>query len=118
VHEDALDTRHQLAGQPDPGILGADGARRKKLRLALYAAFDPEATRGDAILQDPVSGELVTKVELLEAWRSWGRIIRIMRDIDSGLIQMTISEYGRLPGMFLKIRELYADIRDSYQEGK
>ncbi len=67
-------------------------------------------------MQDPETGEYVTSEDLIRAWREWRRMVWIMRDIDSGMIQMTISEYARLPEMFTRIRALYISIRDSYTE--
>ena len=70
--------------------------------------------QGDSIIQDPITREYLTREELYRARQSCQWIIGVMRDIDSGIVHMSMIEYLKLPAMFHKIHQLYIDIRDAY----
>jgi len=95
MSEEDSSADHGRAGGADPCRQSMEGRRPKKLLLTFQLAENPKLLEGQFITDD--EGNRFEKQVLLHNARKHWATVRLVGDITSGLVHLSLEEYLSLP---------------------
>lgn len=78
----------------------------KKLTVALQVADDPSLLRSDFGVKDEM-GRMIPVEELQRCFMEYRGTVYLLRDIESGIITLSLTEYRALPAMFVDMWHVF-----------